>query len=467
MYFRQLRQPDIGCASYIVGGDGVCAVIDPRWDAVSQYVGLARQQGMQITHILETHTHADHVSGATRLAARTGATILIHHHAMVTYAHCDVDDNEEMVIGSARMIVIHTPGHSLDSISVLVIDVEGNEPPRLLSGDTLFVGEVGRPDLHGNQGVNLTELLHISLHEHILPLGDEVEVYPAHLAGSLCGRNIAPSPSTTIGHERLTNPALTLLERETFVRIIMSDLPPRPPNAERIVQLNRSGAPGRRPKVTRVTPEEARALLDQVALIDGRDALIFAQGHLRGAINIPIGYGQFGIMVAWLLSPEKTLLLIPDDAEDLGDAIDSLMVVGMTNPLLSVTGDQEVWKGAGLPITETTVVNVEDLAQRIANGKLGTLVDVREKGEMEQGTLMGAINLPYREIRTRETLPHLVEPIAVFCNSGNRSSLAASLLERLGLSVLNVAGGTTAWMEAGLPLALLREEQCFSQEYFR
>jgi len=453
VYFRQLRMPDLGCASYMVGGEGVCAVIDPRWDAVPQYVGLARQQGLQITHILETHTHADHVSGATRLADRTGATILIHRHAPVTYPHCDVDDNEEIVIGQARLLVLYTPGHSFDSISVLVRDVEGNEPPRLLSGDTLFVGEVGRPDLHGNQVASLAELLYTSLHERILQLGDEIEVYPAHLAGSLCGRHIAPSPSTTIGHERRTNPALALRERETFVRSIVADLPPRPPNVERIIHLNRSAVRTRRPEVSRVTAEEAVALLDQVAIIDGRDAPVFAQGHLRGAINIPIGYGQFGVMAAWLFPPETALLLIPADDEDLVDAIDSLMVVGMTNALSALAGDQIAWKGAGLAIVETPLVNVEELAHRIAADEVGTLLDVREQGEMEQGMITGAINLPYREIRMRETLPSLVEPIAVFCNSGNRSSVAASLLERLGLSVMNLAGGTTAWVEAGLPLA--------------
>jgi hydroxyacylglutathione hydrolase len=179
---------------------------------------------------------------------------------------------------------------------------------------------------------------------------------------------------------------------------------------------------------------------------------VFAKGHLRGAINIPIVYGQCGVMTAWLFSPEKALLLIPADDGDLVDALDSMMVVGMTNPLLALTGDQGEWKDAGLSITETPLINVEDLAQRIATGKVGTLVDVREKGEMAQGTLAGAINLPYREIRRCETLPSLLEPVVVFCNSGNRSSVAASLLERLGLSVTNVDGGTTAWIEAGLSL---------------
>lgn len=453
IYFRQLRMPDLGCASYIVGGDGVCAIIDPRWDAVPQYTGLARQEGLQIAYIIETHTHADHVSGATRLAVRTGATILIHRQALVTYPHCDVDDNEEIVIGPARIRILHTPGHSLESISVLVCDVEGKETPRLLSGDTLFVGEVGRPDLHGNQAASLAELLYKSLHERILPLGDEIEIYPAHLAGSLCGRNIASEPSTTICRERRTNPALALSEREAFIRSMIANLPSRPPNVERILELNRSAAPVMRPEPVWVTPEEALAVLDQVSIIDGRDAPVFAQGHLIGAINIPIGFGQFGIMSAWLFPPETALLLIPSDNEDLLDAIDSLMVVGMTNPLLVLRDDQEAWKSAGFAITKTPLLTVEDLAQRIARGNVGTLVDVRERGEMEQGTLAGAINLPYREIRTRETLQSLVEPVVVFCNSGNRSSAAASLLERLGLRVMNVIGGTSAWMEAGLPLA--------------
>jgi len=355
MYFRQLRLPDIGCASYIVGGDGVCAVIDPRWDAVPQYLGLAKQQGLHITHIVETHTHADHVSGATRLAARTGATILIHRDARVTYPHRDLADGGEIAVGPARLLIIHTPGHSLDSISLLVSEVGAKATPQLLSGDTLFVGDVGRPDLHGSQAAGLAALLYTSLHGRLLLLEDAVEVYPAHLAGSLCGRRIAPDPSTTIGRERQTNPALAFNEREPFVQSIVADLPPRPPNVDRIVQLNRSEAPTRRPEVTHVTPNEAATLLDSVITIDSRDALIFAVGHLRGAINIPISYGQLGVMAAWLLSPETPLLLITD--EDLADAIDSLMAVGMTNPLSVLSGGPQVWSAVGLDIAQTSLIN--------------------------------------------------------------------------------------------------------------
>lgn len=155
MYFRQLRLPDIGCASYIIGSEGSCAVVDPRWDAVPQYIGLAHQQGLQITQIIETHTHADHVSGATRLAARTEATILIHRSALASYTHQDVDDGDEITLGTVRITILHTPGHSQDSISLLVHDLTEQEPPRLLSGDTLFAGEVGRPDLHGTQAADL------------------------------------------------------------------------------------------------------------------------------------------------------------------------------------------------------------------------------------------------------------------------------------------------------------------------
>ena len=455
MYFRQLRLPDMGCASYMIGSEGTCAVIDPRWDAVSQYIGLARQQNLRISSILETHTHADHVSGATRLAARTGATILLHRAAQVSYVHQAVDEGDEVSIGTVRLKILYTPGHSRDSISVVVHDVTEQEPLRLLSGDTLFVQEVGRPDLHGKQAAELATLLYHSLHEQVLQLADTVEVYPAHLAGSLCGRRIAPAPSTTIGRERETNPMLAIATREEFVRTVVADLPPRPPNVERIVQLNRTIAPLTRPKATHVTAEEAVALLPQVMVVDGRDMHVFAQGHLQGAINVPVSYGQFGVMVGWLLSAEQPLLLVMADEEDLAEAIDSLMVVGMTNPLSVLGDDVPTWQRAGLTVVTTPLIQATALASLLENATVGTLVDVREIGEMEQGTIKGAINLPYRTMSTNysDDWPTLIEPVVVFCNSGNRSSVAASLLERMGISVLNVVGGTTAWIEAGFLLS--------------
>jgi hydroxyacylglutathione hydrolase len=455
MYFRQLRLPDIGCASYIVGSEGVCAVIDPRWDAVPQYIGLARQQELRITHIIETHTHADHVSGATRLAARTGATVLIHRAAQISYPHVDIEDGEEILLGTVRLIVLHTPGHSLDSISLLVQDTsEATSLPRLLSGDTLFVGEVGRPDLHGTEADELAALLHSSLYERLLQLDDSIEVYPAHLAGSLCGRRIAPAPSTTIGQERATNPMLAFTGREAFVQSVVADLPPRPPNVAQIVHLNRTQAPLTRPKVAHLSLEEGAAMLSThaVTVIDGRDIDTFAQGHIQGAINVPISYGQFGVMVAWLMPPDAPLLLVAPDEEDLADAVDSLMVLGMTNPLSALSNEPDGWKASGLNVVETPLIQATELASLLDAEVIGTLVDVREIGEMEKGTIAGAVNLSYRTLQESNTLPLLTEPVAVFCNSGNRSGVAASVLERQGISVLNVRGGTTAWIEAGLPL---------------
>jgi hydroxyacylglutathione hydrolase len=453
MYFRQLRLPDIGCASYIIGGDGVCAVVDPRWDAVAQYLGLARQNGLRITHIIETHTHADHVSGATRLAERTGAPVLIHRNALTSYPHQDVDDNDELVVGPARIGVLHTPGHSLDSISLLVRDAEGNDPPRLLSGDTLFVGEIGRPDLHGTQAAGLAELLYSSLHERVLALDDQVEVFPGHLAGSLCGRKILPEPSTTVGRERRSNPTLAISDRDAFVQTVIADLPPRPPNVERIVLLNREGAPSARPTVRPVTPAEALPLLKTSVVVDGRDVAVFAQGHLWGALNAPISYGQFGVMVAWMVDPRTPLLLIAADDEDLTDAVNSLMALGMTNPLATLQGEPAEWRAAGLPVLGTRQVEPDELRRLLEAQAIGAIVDAREPGEVEQqGTLAGSINLPYRAIRSRQALPALREPVVTICNSGNRSGLAASLLERLGIRVMNLHGGTGAWDEAGYPL---------------
>jgi len=453
MYFRQLRLPDIGCASYIIGGNGACAVVDPRWDVVAQYIGLARQHDLKITHIIETHTHADHVSGATRLATRTGAAIFIHRNALTTYPHTDLDDGDELVVGSARIAVLHTPGHSADSVSLLVRDAEGDDPPRLLSGDTLFVGEVGRPDLHGEGAAALADQLYTSLHERVLRLDDSIEVFPGHLAGSLCGRKILPEPSTTIGRERQANSSLAISDRAAFVQAMITDLPPRPPNVARIVELNRSGAPPARPDVTHVEPENAAPLLKTAVVVDGRDMRAFASGHIWGALNAPVSYGQFGVMVAWMVDPGTPLVLITADDEDLSDAINSLMALGMTNPLFALDGAPEEWRAAGLPVLRTKLVSALELRDLIARGAVGTVLDAREPAELEQqNTIAGAISLPYRKIRSRQSLPPLVEPVVTLCNSGNRSGLAASLLERLGVRVLNLDGGTSAWEEAGFPL---------------
>ncbi len=452
MYFRQLRLPDMGCASYIVGDEGVCAVIDPRWDTVAQYMGLARQNNLNITHIIETHTHADHVSGATRLAARTGATVFIYRAALITYPHQDLDDGDVITLGRVRLTVMHTPGHSMDSISLIVHDDASDEPDRLLSGDTLFVGEVGRPDLHGDGAVALAEALYASLQTRVLALDDRTVVFPGHLAGSLCGKNIAPDPSTTIGREKERNPSLAPRDQNSFVRMMVTDLPPRPPNVARIVELNRSGAPASRPVVTHITPVEVSQVLRTGLPIDGRDYSAYAQGHLQGAINIPIGYGQFGLMLAWLFSSETPLLLMASDEEDLTDALDSMMAVGMTNPVYALSGDVADWRVAGLPIMSLPLATPAELASQLASGSIGSVLDVREPTELGGGLIEGAINMPYRQFRELTAWPKLAEPVAVVCNSGNRSTLAASMLARYGVPVVNLAGGTTAWQEANLPL---------------
>ena len=459
MYFRQLRLPDLGCASYIVGGEGKCAVIDPRWDAVSQYIGLAGQHNLRITHIIETHTHADHVSGASRLAGRTGATVYAHQAAPLTYPHHALTDGDSLTIGDARITVLHTPGHSMDSISLLIHDLAHDDSSgadaqgdRLLSGDTLFVGDVGRPDLHGDGAARLADALYTSIHERLSLLGDDVEVFPAHLAGSLCGKRIASDPSTSIGRERRTNPSLATMERERFVRLMLEDLPPRPPNVARIVELNRAGAPASRPPVTLVSPAEAARMLTSAIPVDGRDAAQFAKAHIWGALNAPISYGQFGLMLAWLLPPETPLLLVTQDEDDLNEARDSMMVVGMTNPVYALDSDEAEWRAAHLPVASSLYLVPAEFKQRQDAGAIGTILDVREPVDTRGGTLPGSINLPYRLLATPAHLPHLDEPVALICNSGNRSTLAASLLARHSIPTVNLAGGTSAWEEAGYPL---------------
>jgi rhodanese-related sulfurtransferase len=376
----------------------------------------------------------------------------MYRTALIRYPHQELDDGDVITLGRVRLTVMHTPGHSMDSISLLVHDDASDEPDQLLSGDTLFVGEVGRPDLHGDGAIALAEALYTSLHSRVLQLDDQTVVYPGHLAGSLCGKNIAPDPSTTIGREKQRNPSLAAQDQSSFVRLMVTDLPPRPPNVAHIVELNRSGAPTSRPTVTSITPAEVTQVLRTGLPVDGRDYSVYAHGHLQGAINIPVGYGQFGLMLAWLFSRETPLLLMTTDEEDLTDAIDSMMTVGMTNPIYALSGDEAEWRAAGLPIVSLPLATPAELASRLAAGAIGSVVDVREPTELGSGLIEGAINIPYRQLRELSAWPRLAEPVVAVCNSGNRSTLAASMLARYGVPVLNLAGGTTAWQEANLPL---------------
>jgi glyoxylase-like metal-dependent hydrolase (beta-lactamase superfamily II)/rhodanese-related sulfurtransferase len=453
VYFRQFYLGCLAQASYLIGSDGEAAVVDPRRD-VDEYLEAARDQGLAIRFVIETHLHADFVSGHRELAERTGAEIVFGHRAGAAFPHRAVRDGDELRIGRVLLRVLETPGHTLESISVLVIDEETSPEPRLvLTGDTLFIGDVGRPDLAASRGVtaeDMAGMLFESLHGKLLTLPDEVAVYPAHGAGSLCGRNISKETSSTIGEQRRTNYALQPMPRERFVAMATADLPEAPDYFPRDVALNREGAatlpaPGSAPGLG---PEAVRERAEGGALVlDVRSSAAYGTGHVPGALNVGLG-GQYASWAGTLIAPGTPIVIVAEEPEAVGEAVTRLARVGIDSVVGHLDGGIAAWDRAGLPLERVSQIAVDELRGRMAEGL--AVLDVRRKAEWAAGHVPGASHVPLD--RLPREMGHLdaSRPLAVICAGGYRSSAACSLLRRAGFTdVLNVVGGTTAWTAAG------------------
>jgi len=434
MYFKQFKLVGMGCASYLIGSEqtGEAAVIDPGWN-VEVYVQEAQAQNLRITSIFETHLHADHVSGNRRLAASTGATIYLHKQAKAAFPYQPLEGGSVVELGELRIKVLHTPGHTWESISLLVEDTtHPSTPPRLISGDTLFVGDVGRPDFAGQEGAGT---LFDSLQREIVPLPDNTEVYPGHLAGSLCGRSLSDATMSTITNEKRTNPALQIGDRAAFVTFLTADLPPEPPDFRRIVELNRAGSPETQPTLPELSWEELQAKLAEGAqLVDMREPDAFWEAHLSGAYNVPLGLSQFGATTAALVPAATPIVLLASSVQEIEQAQTGLGVVGRYNLLGYVLFDKVATYAQA---SEDKRVDGSELAAAV-------VLDVREPGEYNVDGLTGALNIPLRQIprRLTELEAYKNDRLVVVCASGYRSSAAASYLEKAGWSQLsNLKGG--------------------------
>jgi glyoxylase-like metal-dependent hydrolase (beta-lactamase superfamily II)/rhodanese-related sulfurtransferase len=453
MIFEQFYLGCLAHASYLIGSDGVAAVVDPQRD-VGIYIDAARQRGLRIAHIIETHLHADFVSGHHELAALTGAAIYLGEGSGATFPHHPVRDGDEISFGQIRLRFLQTPGHTLESVSVVVTDLErGGAPAAVLTGDTLFIGDVGRPDLAENHTPqDLARLLFDSLREKILKLPDDVLVYPAHGAGSMCGRNISADRNSTIGRERRTNYALQPMEREAFVALMTEDLPPRPEYFQRDVDYNRRGAAPLEdlPPLARIAPQEALERQRAGAtVLDTRAATPFASGHIPASINIGLG-GQFASWAGAVLGLDRDLILVAEDEKAAEEARMRLARVGIERVVGAVAGGIAGWAEAGLPLAITRQITVQDLAQETDF----TILDVRRPPEWKSGHIPGALLHPLDALA--KTLGQLdrTQPVAVHCKSGYRSAIACSMLEAAGFEgVVNVMGGFDAWAAAGLGVA--------------
>jgi len=455
MYFEQFYLGCLAHASYLLASQGEAVVVDPQRD-VDLYLTAATQQGVTIRHIIETHLHADFVSGHRELAARTGAKIYIGAQAGATFPHVAVRDGLELKFGKAAIRVLETPGHTPESICLVVTDTEkSQEPWAVLTGDTLFIGDVGRPDLSPTHTpAELAGLLYDSLHQKLLKLADNVLVYPAHGAGSLCGKNMRADRSSTIGTERLTNYALQIKSREEFVTQLTTHLPARPEYFLKDAEINRTGAAALSdlPPLRAIEPAELKTMLKEGEFaLDVRPGEEFALGHVPGSVNIALS-GQFASWAGTVLGLTAHPVVIAASDAQLEEARLRLARVGIEMLDGYLAGGIAAWKQAGFELAAIPQISAVELDRRIKAREVQVL-DVRREPEWEAAHIDQANWWPLDNFRVAPPELDRDTAIAVHCKGGYRSMIAASLLQRAGFKqVIDVSGGFDAWQGENLPV---------------
>jgi glyoxylase-like metal-dependent hydrolase (beta-lactamase superfamily II)/rhodanese-related sulfurtransferase len=452
----------LGClahASYMIGSDGMAAVIDPQRD-VDIYLEAAARNGWKIGHIIETHMHADFVSGHRELAERTGARIYLGAGSGAEFPHVAVHDGDEIRFGECRLRFLQTPGHTLESICIVMDDLSAPQrPAAVFTGDTLFIGDVGRPDLSPTYTPQqLAAILYRSLHEKLLTLPDDTEVYPAHGAGSLCGRQMSSESCSTIGKQRQTNYALLARSSEEFVHLVTDNMPAAPEYFAKEVELNRRGAApvAELPALTGLSAAEVRRLQNEGAVVvDTRPATQFAAAHVPGSLHIALT-GQYASWAARILGLTTLLIIVGEDPEHIRESQLRLARVGIENVLGYLEDGVAGWIKGGFELESIPQMTVQDLAgmREQRRGEIGVL-DVREVGELSSGTIEGSVSIPLAKLSSRMAELDREKLLVVHCKGGYRSSIASSLLRRAGFrNIANLVGGFDAWKAAGLPVAM-------------
>jgi hydroxyacylglutathione hydrolase len=452
--FRQIVHDDLGCASYFIGDDeaGVAAVIDPRFE-IDEYLELASYLNVRIEHVLETHNHADHVSGHGRLAAATGATIHVHRDAGVAYEHEPFDDGDEIELGSVRVRAVHTPGHRPEHTSFALIDTaRGDEPWAVLTGDTLFVGDIARPDLAIDKREGAHGIFH-SLHDKLLSMAPETEVWPGHLGGSLCGGpGMDMKVSSTIGYEARHNEVLHEQDEDAFVEKAVAGLPPQPPNFKSVVEINRGPLVTSGVDIMPLTPRQVQQRqADGALLVDVRTDLQFDDAHIPGAVSNTMLRAGFGTKLAWVADPEQEIVFIGRDDDDGRLAARLAVAVGVRNLGGYLHGGMTSWRAERRDVESVERIDVSELHSR--DGSL-QILDVREQTEWDDGHIPGSMHMPYHDIHALPPGLDPAQPVAVICASGQRSAVAASLLKAYGAGeVIHVVdGGVGTWERLGFPI---------------
>jgi hydroxyacylglutathione hydrolase len=438
MIFRQITHDDLGCASYLIGDEdaGIAAVVDPRFE-VDEYLELARYMGVAIEHVFETHNHADHVSGHGRLAAAAGARIHIHELAEPDYEHEPFADGAEWQLGALTVRAIHTPGHRPEHTAFALIDTNrGEEPWAVLTGDTLFVNDVARPDLAIEKSEGARGIFH-SL-ARLLELPPHAEVWPGHLGGSMCGGpGMDMKIASTIGYERAHNAALAIADEGEFVATALAGLGPQPPNFEAIVALNRGPLLTEGVELLPLAPRQVELKRREGALlVDVRTSLQFDGAHIAGSVSIPMLQAGFGSRLAWISDRNQEIVFVGRDDADGRQAGHLAIAVGVRNLAGFLGGGMTAWRQEKRPV---------EAIERLAVGELRDglqILDVRERSEWDAGHLEGSVHTPWHDLHGIPDGLDRGQPIAVICASGQRAAVAASLLRRAGAEhVVHVVDG--------------------------
>src|SRR5215470_1412529 len=443
----------LGClahASYVVSSEGLAAVIDPQRD-IEIYLDFAKGKNLRIAHVIETHLHADFVSGHHELAERAGAKIYLGSGSGATFPHIAVKDGDSVQFGRCRFDFFQTPGHTLESICIAMTDLgQPSRPKAIFTGDTLFVGDVGRPDLsRDHTPQELAAMLYHSLHDKLLKFPDETEIFPAHGAGSLCGRQMGSERSSTIRKERRTNYALLARSSDEFVHLLTDSMPPRPEYFIRDVEMNRQGAAAL-DQIPLPVPVHASEVLrmqrEGAIVLDTRPPMQFAVAHVPGSIHIGLS-GQYASWAARILGLDNRIILVGEDSDHLRESQLRLARVGIENVHAYLEDGIAGWIAEGLELDYIPQVTVQEFSDLLANEKDHiAILDVRERGEVEAGAMEGSIRIPLGQLQNRSAELDEKKLIVVHCKSGYRSSIATSILRRAGFrDIANLTGGFDAW----------------------
>lgn len=457
MYFQQVTTPGLGCFSYLIGCPlaGAMAVVDPKRD-IDVYLELSKTHGMKITHIFDTHVHADHISGARELSRATGADICIHESAPVGYAARKLKHNDTFEFGAAHIRVLHTPGHTPNSLSLLVTDtVRSPEPQMILTGDLLFVGDTGRPDLPGEDILQeQIRNLYDSLNNTLGDLPDRLEVYPAHGQGSLCGGGMSAMPHSTLGYERIANPRLQLKTFEAFSESILSYLPMRPQSFSHIIETNLNGAPllplceEKKPALS--VNEVLNLRAEGAVVLDLRDSLAFASAHIKGSYHVDANQSQAPNWIGTVVPPKSRLVLVLDKDGDFEDRRVMLRRIGYDDIAGWLDGGMAAWIAKGQPVQGMPVLSRENLDAVLSSGGAGQVIDVRTAMEFSHYHLPGSRHVTFDQLLSDKACPGTDggERVVV-CQTGYRSAVAAALLQARGCEKVGfLAGGLGAYRQA-------------------